>query len=249
MSAHQHFEPDPDWPPIVELARERWGDQNRGQSQRDDIRFGAKGSKSVKPSANTWHDHETGEGGGYIEMYRATRGELPPRRTGDGALPAWQDIATTYDYRDADGALVFQVVRTFSGNPRFRQRKPSGNAKKPWIWTVKDIPAADRPLYRLSELRASGTQTVWIPEGEKDVDRLAGAGLVATTNSGGVGKWHATYVEEFRGKHCVLDRPTMIRRRSTKTAGRAFTPTVGLCCRARITPGSWRAASWASQPR
>jgi hypothetical protein len=74
------FAPDPEWPSIVELAREVWGEPNRPLSRRDDVRFGSKGSKSVKPSTNTWHDHETRQGGGYIELHREARGEPPPRK-------------------------------------------------------------------------------------------------------------------------------------------------------------------------
>ena len=197
------FVPNPDWPTIVELAIERWGEPNKGQSKRDDIRFGARGSKSVKPSANTWHDHETGQGGGYIEMHLATRGELPkPKKKPNGKLPPWQDIATTYDYPDADGNLILQVVRTLSGEPRFRQRRPDGRGG--WIWSVKDIPGHNQLLYRLPGLRASGDTVVWITEGEKDADRLHDEGLIATTNIGGAGKWRHECAAEFRGKHCVV---------------------------------------------
>jgi hypothetical protein len=80
MSA-QPFMPDPDWPSIGTLATEKWGPPNRGQSSRDDIRFGTNGSKSVKPSANTWHDHEAGIGGGYRDLYKLARGTYP----GNGA--------------------------------------------------------------------------------------------------------------------------------------------------------------------
>src|SRR4029077_3403658 len=116
MSADK-FVPDPGWPTIVELAIERWGPPNKRLSKPDDIRFGDKGSKSVKPSANTWHDHEAGEGGGYIEMHLATRGPLPKRerneRKADKAGgPPWRDIATPYAYENGNEEVVLEVVRT-----------------------------------------------------------------------------------------------------------------------------------------
>ena len=85
MSAHhQAFVPDPSWPTIEDLGRELWGEPNKKLSSRDDIRFGAKGSKSIKPSENPWHDHEAGEGGGYIPLWKmAQRGEPLPPRTND----------------------------------------------------------------------------------------------------------------------------------------------------------------------
>jgi hypothetical protein len=64
MRGHGTFVPDPDWPTIRELAIQRWGQANRKLSKPDNIRFGANGSKSVKPSDNTWFDHEANEGGG-----------------------------------------------------------------------------------------------------------------------------------------------------------------------------------------
>lgn len=200
------FVPDPSWPTLIELATERWGPPNKTLSSRDDIRWGAKGSKSVRPSTCTWHDHETGEGGGYVELHRLVRGELPkpePKRKANGELPPWDDIGRIYNYTDADGNLVLQVVRTISGNPRFRQRRPIGNGNK-WVWSIKEIPAADRPLYRLPDLRASGDETVWITEGEKDADNLHDEGLIATCSLGGAGKWRNDYAKEFHGKHCIV---------------------------------------------
>jgi hypothetical protein len=196
------FAPDPDWPSIVELAIELWGGPNKRLSKPDDIRFGTNGGRSVTPSKNVWHDHETGKGGGYIELHRLVRGELPKRPHVNGKLPASRDIARIYDYHDASGKLVLQVIRTISGKPRFRQRRPDGAGG--WIWSVKDIPPADRPLYRLPGLRAPGDAIVWITEGEKDADNLHGEGLTATTNIGGAGNWRAAYAQEFRGKSCVI---------------------------------------------
>jgi hypothetical protein len=212
MSTHSgSFVPDPDWPNIVELAIQRWGQPT--ERRRDEVRFGTKGSKSVKPSDNTWFDHEANQGGGYIEIHEATIGPLPQREpkpkrktNGNGHLPPWEDIRETYDYpgTDADGRPI-QVVRTISGNPRFRQRTPDTSKKGGWDWHTKHIPDHERRLYRLSDLRnASPDERIWICAGEKDADRLHNAGLTATTNIGGEGKWKPEYANEFRGKRCVV---------------------------------------------
>lgn len=93
-------------------------------------------------------------------------------------------IVATYDYRDADGTLLYQVVRYASKD--FRQRRPDG--KGGWIW---DLDGVERSLYRLPELLAADPdQPVFICEGEKDADNVAALGLVATTSSGGAGRWH-----------------------------------------------------------
>ena len=39
--------------------------------------------------------------------------------------------------------------------------------------------------------------TAYIPEGEKDVDRLRAIGLTATTNVGGAGKWRDAYTQQL----------------------------------------------------
>lgn len=91
-------------------------------------------------------------------------------------------IVATYDYRDASGALAFQVVRL---EPKdFRQRRP--NHRGGWDWKKGDTAI----LYRLPELLAADpAEIVFACEGEKDVDRLRALGLVATTHAGGAGKW------------------------------------------------------------
>jgi len=110
------------------------------------------------------------------------------------------EVVATYDYRDENGVLLFQVVRF---KPKsFRQRRPGTNGQ-PWIW---DLNGTRRVLYRLPELlKADPGEWVFIPEGEKDVDHVVSLGLTATCNSGGAGKWMPTYSEALRGrKVCIL---------------------------------------------
>ena len=89
-------------------------------------------------------------------------------------------ITATYDYKDASGALRYQVCRFVPKD--FRQRQPDGNGG--WIWNMRGVA---RIPYRLNEL--TGHATVYIAEGEKDVDSLWTFGCAATTNVGGAGKW------------------------------------------------------------
>jgi replicative DNA helicase len=106
-------------------------------------------------------------------------------------------IDKTYRYVDEDGKLLYEVIRK---HPKgFSQRRPAGGGK--WEWNLKGV---RRVIYRLPEvLKAKGW--VYIPEGEKDADNLASLGLVATTNSGGAGKWRSEYSQAFQGKKvCVL---------------------------------------------
>jgi hypothetical protein len=208
------FTMESDWPTIVELATELWGQSNKAQSRRDDIRFGSRASKSVKPSASTWFDHEANFGGGYIDLHVRARGE-PPRFKMNGGLKPWDDIAAIYQYRNADNSLAFEVIRTITGAPRFRQRKPDGSKPHGWDWHTKDIPIEQRPLYRLPELLSAMPGSAFVCEGEKDCDNIHKLGLTATCNAGGAaehkdpakpyrGKWHPAWSEHLRGRAVVI---------------------------------------------
>ena len=100
----------------------------------------------------------------------------------------------TYNYRDEKGDLLLQVVRFDPKGFKQRQPKPGGG----WLWSVKGVRMVP---YRLPELLAADpARPVVIVEGEKDADRLASLGIIATTNVGGAGKWRSEYNEHFRGR-------------------------------------------------
>ena len=111
-------------------------------------------------------------------------------------------LGATYDYQDEDGNLLYQVVRY---DPKdFKQRRPDGRGG--WIWKMKGV---RRVPYHLPELmKANKSASVLIVEGEKDVDRLAALGLLATCNPGGAGKWknldQETVRTAFRGRNAVI---------------------------------------------
>jgi hypothetical protein len=108
-------------------------------------------------------------------------------------------IAKTYDYRDESGSVLFQVVRF---EPKaFKQRRPDGQGG--WDWKLRDT---RRVPYRLPELvkAVAAGRTIYIPEGEKDVESLQAIGFAATTNPGGVKKWREAYSEFLRGADVVV---------------------------------------------
>lgn len=113
-------------------------------------------------------------------------------------------VGQEYSYRDADSKLLYQVVR--KPGKKWAQRRPNGNGG--WVWNLKGVTPV---LYHLSELAARPDETVFIVEGEKDADRLHELGLLATTNSGGAGKWKARYSGALKGRGVVIipdnDRP------------------------------------------
>lgn len=108
----------------------------------------------------------------------------PPRE--DKRVNSNGKIAATYDYVDANGALVFQVVRY--EDKRFVQRRPNPEKPGRWIWNLNGV---ERVLYNLPAIFAADSdETVFIVEGEKDVNSLSAIGMLATCNSGGAMKWN-----------------------------------------------------------
>jgi hypothetical protein len=104
--------------------------------------------------------------------------------------PAKGRVVAAYDYTDAKGDVLYQVVRL---EPKsFRQRRPDD--KGGWVWKIDDTP---RVLYRLPELLQYPDATVFITEGEKDADRVAELGQCATTVA--CGKWTSDCITPLAG--------------------------------------------------
>lgn len=60
-----------DLPPhMADVARRLLGDPNRAHSTRTDWRYGRHGSLSVDIRKGVWRDHETGDGGGVLDLIR-----------------------------------------------------------------------------------------------------------------------------------------------------------------------------------
>mgnify|MGYP001557764688 CR=1 FL=1 len=109
-------------------------------------------------------------------------------------------ITATYDYTDAEGKLLYQVVRYHPKN--FKQRRPDD--KGGWLWELKGITPT---LYRLQEVidAIKERKLLFIVEGEKDVENLRLQGQMATTISGGAStKWPPRLIPMFQGAKIVV---------------------------------------------
>ena len=201
--------------PVVKILR---GEPNRAISSARELRYGTRGSLSVDLEKGTWFDHELNEGGGCIDLILQ---EVPEARE-NGGVAHWlreqglegpeqgANIApkmgtnpykstTRYEYQDANGAAAYVVERIESdGKKTFRQKRIENGAEVYGLGGLDPLP------YRLPDLIARATETVHIVEGEKDVDRLHAAGLLATTNSGGAGNWNAKLNHWFKDRDIVV---------------------------------------------
>ncbi len=160
-------------------------------------------SFSFNVKSGGWKCHAGCGAGGLKEA--AERSGVPspcgaPARTATGA----GELECTYDYKDEQGELIYQVLRYKKGNSKtFRQRRPDGNGG--WVWKMDGVRALP---YRLPELLAAGTAEpkalAFVAEGEKDVEKLLALGLSATTNHGGAGKWRDEHARHLTGRRVVV---------------------------------------------
>jgi hypothetical protein len=199
-----------DFAAIIEpVARHLLGEPNHKLSNGKQLRFGSQGSVAVEIGGDkkgTWYDHERGMGGGTVDLLCFQKNLITPdairwleehsfipKREREQPTPRF-NIVKRYGYKDSDGTLLFHVARL---DPKdFRQQAPNGTWKTAHI---KKVP------YRLPELLAAPkTTTVYIVEGEKDVDALRQQLLVATCNPGGAGKWRHDYSAHFAGRPVVV---------------------------------------------
>jgi hypothetical protein len=136
----------------------------------------------------------------------------------NGHVARRREVAA-YDYRDERGMLLYQSVRY---EPKdFLCRRPDGAGR--WLWNLDDVRLVP---YRLPELAEA--QRVYVAEGEKDCDELAGLGLVATCNHGGAGKWRDAHTRAL----VAAAVPEVVVLRDNDRPGAAHQETVARACAA-----------------
>ncbi|WP_349568444.1 VapE domain-containing protein [Azotobacter salinestris] len=197
---------------IEPVARLLLGKPNVDQSKPDNLRFGSRGSLSVDLKQGVWHDHESNQGGGVLDLIARETSKTgraavewlerqgihrPANENAQAPEPRKRGkLVATYDYVSEAGELLFQVCRM---EPKdFRQRKPVDSG---WSWSVKGVRQVP---YRLPQMLEQPDTLTFIVEGEKDADTLAAAGLVATCNAGGANKWPNALAPYFKGRQVVI---------------------------------------------
>lgn len=142
------------------------------------------------------HCHAGCDQGAVVDALKR-RGLWPEAEKRERPAKPVRRIVATYDYVDPEtGEVKMQVVRY---EPKdFRQRRPGPDGG--WSWSV---PASERILFNLPAVKAS-SKTIVIVEGEKDVEALAGLGIVATCNPGGAGKWEPQFTAALAGRDILI---------------------------------------------
>lgn len=191
-----------------------------------EMRWGTHGSLKVDVEAGRFDDYEAKESGGTLKLimrelrcdkagaldWLEREGLIQPREDDDGDTSGRPDDtggpigSTFYNYQDERGATRYRVERRERGGARlpFRQWGPDG---KGGFWTGKGCMKGVEALpYRLPNILMTDdpAEVVYICEGEKDVDRLTLADRLATTNSGGAGKWRPELNRWFEGRRCAI---------------------------------------------
>lgn len=211
-------------PYMAEVARHLFGEPNARLSTKTTWRYGNYGSLAIEIGKGVWNNHELGIGGGVLDLINWKLGlngsggaavqwmrdqRILPEDEGRSRLNGHgPKIVATYDYVDENGEFLFQVVRK---EPKaFSQRRrpiegddPASIDRDGWVWKATGLRQVP---YRLPELQEAigRDQTVFVVEGEKDVNNLWKRNIPATTNRGGAGKWPDDINDFFRGADVVI---------------------------------------------
>jgi hypothetical protein len=198
-----------------------WGEPDKRTKK--ELRWNGGDAYSTRTytiSKRAWYDHGAKRGGSTLDLVDYHKGRPKRDLRGSVFFDVWREaneigivpepapepktngkgppILATYPYHDEEGALLFEVVRFDTPDPkgRFRQRRPDGRGG--WIWNVKGV---HQVLYRLPELleALACDKPVLICEGERDCNTAVKLGYVATTMPGGVDKWRAEYDQSLSG--------------------------------------------------
>ena len=195
------------------IARYYWGEPNMTLSVKGrTLRWGAKGSKELdlRKAGGVWYDFEENCGGGIVDLVRkygklgisgsvadVLERDFGIQKQAQASLEPKQYIQRIHSYFDADGAEAYQALRMYP--KKFSLRQPDGRGG--YIHSIKDI----EPLpYNLPAIIKNPQEPVFLVEGEKCADILIEAGLVATTNHGGAGKWTDTHSAHLAGRNVIV---------------------------------------------
>ncbi len=189
--------------PAENIARAFGGEFRNGQG------FVPTLGHSAKDRGTTVKDADGGDvvfasfnGGDWRELKDECRrrGLLPERDRADGG-GGWRDVAR-FEYVGADGTVTYRTLRKEKPGERkrFVAQRPDGRGG--WVNGLGD---AERVLYRLPDILAADPATVvYLTEGERKADKLAGWGMVATAIAFGARGWRDSYAAALSGRTVIV---------------------------------------------
>jgi hypothetical protein len=213
------------------VARDLLGAPNTALSTRTELRFGSRGSMSVRLDKGVWHDHEHGRSGGVLDLIKYKTGKtgtdatdyiqslgcnMDDGRKGNGPekSPQGDERPKLGDVWNLRGTLktIERIYHYYGPGGEYRfevlRFKPKdfrqghvSNLK--FIGSITGIKQVPYRLPQLKEAIARG-YIVYMCEGEKDAESLASLGLCATTNAGGASNFRDELIPYFEGADVVL---------------------------------------------
>lgn len=187
-------------------------------------------TKPAKPAQGGWREEAryayTDENGDLL--YEVIRYRKPDgSKTFVQVRPSGVERAGTTDPERSSGVPAGGLVIGLDKGKYMPDARASRASGKPTWKRVSDQLDFDGAEYRFRECprvpyrlpRVLEAETVFLPEGEKDVEMLEGWGLTASCNPGGSGSSHlyARWLDFFRNRH--IRHPARQRRAGTEARG------------------------------
>lgn len=165
------------------------------------------------------------------QAWKAIRKVLVSTGAIDGTLGQPEAV---YPYKDAQGELLFEVLR-YPGK-QFKQRRPDPDKPGYYVWNTNNT---SKVLYGLPAVVEA--EVVAICEGEKDCDNLRALHIsdenyqpiAITTCPGGASKWDSSYSQSLKGKRVLVfpdqDAAGLRHARSIELALKGLASEVKIC--------------------
>lgn len=189
---------------LVSLIEQRTGRPGRKAGREYVLLCPFHESEGSSPSLNVR------EGDGGYPLIRCRSRGCTPEQVLEAIGLTWPDVfggddehwtpsgdpwVACYDYTDAAGDLLYQVVRTAA--KAFSQRQPDPSKPHGWAWNLRGVERVPFHLPQVLEAVAAH-EPVYIVDGEKDVISMEGQGVTATCCNGGMLKWPSSHTHYFK---------------------------------------------------
>ena len=198
---------------IGDVARMLLGEPNSSMSSQKELRYGHKGSLAILLDKDSFYDHENNEGGGVLDLIKREMTNIHPMEwlRSNGFIEEKQKIE--YIYKTESEKLFVKKIRNPKPGVSFWWNHYL-NGK----WLPTRGPNTLEILYHLPEVISAikSEQTIFVVEGEKDVDNVCKLNLCATCSPDGAAgmnkrtgkpatpKWYKICSEQLRDADIIV---------------------------------------------